>query len=92
MKIMTPTIHMNGSNAESLKNEYMAAYRAASDLIHAFHRIDLHARDYYVKPEPDAFEQARNESSARYMAVRRIREELEFIILAIQTQQPSPKV
>lgn len=88
---MTPRIHRNGSNAESLKAEYRDAYVAAGDLLDQLRAIDLNARDYYVRPEPEAFEQARRESEGRYMAVRRIREELETIILAIQEQQPSPK-
>ena len=65
----------------------MAAYAAANELLDALEGIDLHARDYYVQPEPDAFEHARQQSSARYMAVKNIRQELETIILAIQEQQ-----
>lgn len=87
MKIMTPTIHMNGSNAESLKNEYRAAWDAAGELLGALRNIDLNSRDYYVKPEPNAFDQARDQACARYTAVSKIRGELETIILSIQEQQ-----
>jgi hypothetical protein len=87
MNIMTPKIHRNGSNAESLKEEYLDAYVAAGELLAKLCAIDLNARDYYVRPEPDAFEQARKESEARYMSVRQIREELETIIQSIQEQK-----
>lgn len=87
MKISTPTIHMNGSSAKSLKNEYMEAYVAAGELLNQLNAIDLNARDYYVQSDPDAFEQARLQSSARCFAVKNIRKELETIILAIQEQQ-----
>ena len=76
-----------GLNAELLKSEYMAAYNTTRELLSALEAIDLHARDYYVQSEPDAFEQAQQQSSARYTAVKNIRRELETIILAIQEQQ-----
>jgi hypothetical protein len=91
VKIITPTIHMNGSNAESLKNEYLNAYEVAGQLLDALDHIDLNARDYYVQKDPDAFAHARDQASARYMKVRAIRAELETIIQSIQEQQPSPK-
>jgi hypothetical protein len=87
MKIMTPTIHLNGSNAESLKGEYMAAYEAAQDLLLKLSEIDLNARDYYVQANPLAFQIACTQSVARYQAVKNIRNELEQIIMAIQDQQ-----
>ena len=86
-KIAVPTIHMGGSNAESLKREYMQAYHDARVLLKSLEAIELHARDYYVHPDPEAFELARNQSSARYVSVLNIRKELETIIFAIQEQQ-----
>lgn len=87
MKIATPTIHLNGSNAELLKSEYMAAYNTAQELLSALKAIDLNAREYYLQPEPDAFDYARQQSSAHYNAVMNIRKELATIIMAIQEQQ-----
>jgi hypothetical protein len=87
VKIMTPTIHMNGSNAETLRREYLDAAIAAVDLLFALRNIDLNSRDYYVNPEPNAFNQARDQACARYTAVSKIRQELETIILSIQEQQ-----
>jgi hypothetical protein len=87
MKIAIPTIHLNGSNAESLKNEYIQAYIVAGELLNKLQAIDLNGRDYYVQADERAFEQARQESSARYMAVKTIRAELDHIIAAIERQQ-----
>ena len=88
MKVMTPTIHLNGSNGESLKNDYLEAYVAAGELLDKLKAIDLNARDYYVRPGGQAdFQQACAESVARYAAVKNIRQELETIILSIQEQQ-----
>jgi hypothetical protein len=85
-KLATPTIHLNGSNGANLENDYMQAYQAATELLAALQNIDLHGRDYYVQSDPDAFERAREQSSARYVAVMNVRKELEQIILAIQEQ------
>ena len=82
-----PTIHLNGSNGTVLELEYRAAYDAARELLSALEAIDLNARDYYVQPDPQAFQIAREQSSARYVAVKNVRKKLETIILAISQQR-----
>ena len=85
--MMTPTIHRNGSNGALLKEEYLVAFDAARELLSALEAIELNARDYYVNPDPNAFEQARQESSTRFVAVKTVRDEMQDFIVAIQDQQ-----
>lgn len=82
----TPTIHLNGTPADRLLEQYTTAYVKAQELLDALGQIDFNARDYYVQ-EPGAFEVAREESVARYQAVKQIRSEMQDFILAIQEQQ-----
>lgn len=55
-----PTIHLNGSDKQSLLNEYIAAADAIRDAVAAFNNIDFNARDYYVQGN-DAFRAASKE-------------------------------
>lgn len=53
-----PTIHLNGTGAETLKKEYAKAYQAIEEAMNALTSATLHARDYYVHPDPDAYRKA----------------------------------
>jgi hypothetical protein len=83
MKI--PTIHLGGTPADRLIEQYTEAFVHAEELLRALADVDLNARDYYMQAG-DAFEQARRESIARYEAVKNIRNEMQDFIIAIQTQ------
>jgi hypothetical protein len=85
--MMTPTIHLNGTPADRLVEQYTDAFAKAQELLIALANIEFNARDYYINPDPNAFEQARQESSTRFVAVKTVRDEMQDFIVAIQDQQ-----
>lgn len=50
-----PTVHLNGTSRESLREEAFAALGALSALKAALQNLTLHQRDFYILP--DAIEQ-----------------------------------
>ena len=80
-----PTIHLNGTSAQSLLNGYFKAHRAAMDAIEALARTAPNGRDYYVQ-EDTAIDRAKIEHDARMRRLRDVIEELEAIICSIQEQ------
>ena len=46
MTIIAPLIHSNGSNKESLRQDYHQAYLNLQESIKAFRYIDFNGRDY----------------------------------------------
>lgn len=55
-----PTIHLNGTGAKSLENEYLAVYQATDALFQKLAVATCHPRDFY--PQGDgAWEEARRE-------------------------------
>jgi hypothetical protein len=59
--LVYPTIHLNGTSAETLREDYVNAMRAIQDAIEAVEKIEFHMRDYYVidRAWPVALEQHR---------------------------------
>ena len=55
-----PTIHLNGTGADSLKQEYRAARRAIGAAVDALAAATCNARDFYPQ-EPGAWQRARAE-------------------------------
>jgi phosphoribosylformylglycinamidine (FGAM) synthase-like enzyme len=53
-----PTIHLNGSSAQCLTDDYSHARRAVQEAITALKAVDFNARDYYVHSNPAAWMQA----------------------------------
>lgn len=47
--IITPTIHLNGTGAETLSSEYETAYLEFLKFRHALCSVTFHGRDYYVR-------------------------------------------
>lgn len=55
--IALPTIHLNGTGAKSLRDEYRNVRLAAKDTAHALAHATCNARDFYPQG-PEAFQQA----------------------------------
>ena len=75
-----PTIHLNGTSPEDLLEGYrdaMTALRAAQD---ALAKCFPNARDYYVQ-SPAAVQSARDEHTARQVAVERVFKEIEALAI-----------
>jgi uncharacterized protein YydD (DUF2326 family) len=54
-----PTIHLNGTSQSMLVKGYKDVSKALKDTHNKISWIDMHERDYYVRP--GAWEQAKNE-------------------------------
>jgi len=55
-----PTVHLNGTGATSLRDEYAAAYDAIDKAIRTLGDATCNARDFYPQ-SADAYYQARDE-------------------------------
>jgi hypothetical protein len=74
--MIKPTIHINGSSAQSLADEYQQAasyLRTCLDVLPS-----PNARDYYPQ-EPDAFTKAQQEHASRRLRVATVLEEVETL-------------
>ena len=56
--LILPTIHLNGTSAKSLTEDYSHARRAVQEAMTALEAVDFNARDYYVHSNPAAWTQA----------------------------------
>lgn len=79
-----PTIHMNGTSANMLKEGYLEAHRAIKDAADKVCAVEFNARDYYVAG-PDAWTQAREEHNGRINRLHAVADELMQILEHIQT-------
>lgn len=86
MKNLTiPTVHLNGTSAEDLIQQYRKAYRATQDALKALAESAPHGRDYYVQSD-GAFEKARKEHESRAERLRAVSDELLELALQVQDQ------
>ena len=73
-----PTIHLNGTCAESLFAQYREAKYRLADALEALQFIDIHARDYYPQGE-GAYKQASEEHCKRCQALESVLSDLSEI-------------
>jgi len=81
-----PTIHLNGSLAKTLEDDYRAAAILVRDALDAVERTAPNGRDYYPQG-PDAFCEAEAEHCDRVGALAKIYAELEALIIAIMDRE-----
>jgi hypothetical protein len=68
-----PTIHLNGTGARSLADEYHAVYQAIDRASDALAAATCNARDFY--PQGDgAWEQARKERTEAFLKLREVQD------------------
>ena len=82
---MIPTVHLNGSAGEVLRDQYAAAADAMRKAIYAVCDAGPNARDYYVQGS-DAALAAQREHEARIASLKRVRDELAAIAEGVQDQ------
>ena len=83
--VKIPTLHLNGTSGEVLRDQWTAAHKAVCDAIAAVCEAGPNARDYYVQG-PDAALAAQREHEARVKALRQVRDEIFQIADAIDAQ------
>jgi hypothetical protein len=77
-----PTVHLNGTGKEMLVTGYQAALRSLRDAEKALSEVEFNARDYYVQGH-DAWPEAVKEMEARFKAIRKVENEIQQILAAI---------
>jgi hypothetical protein len=73
-ELTLPIIHLNGTGADTLEEGYGHAASTLNDLEDAFQRIEFNRRDYYVHPDPQAWDKALAERRAISQKLTEIRE------------------
>jgi hypothetical protein len=82
-----PTIHLNGTGATALKEEYWAAYEAIDAAIEKLSDATLNGRDFYPQG-PEAYQQARKERTAAFQKLHEARLYVAEMLAGICDQQP----
>jgi hypothetical protein len=80
-----PQIHSNGTSGKVLLEEHQTALTAINAAIDAVRDATCHGRDYYTI-SPSAAETAFAEKQARLVALKKIKDELEAIVINIYNQ------
>jgi hypothetical protein len=83
--VLIPTVHMNGTAGEELRDQYAAAAEALRKALDAVCDAGPNARDYYVQG-PDASLAAQREHEARVKTLKTMRDELAAIMEGVQDQ------
>lgn len=81
--ITLPTIHINGTGAKTLFDDYRAAMDAISDARQVLNKIEFHPRDYYVQGD-NTFAKAQTERREMYAKLDDIWENLMAVALHVQ--------
>ena len=71
MPTTLPTIHLNGTGAQNLEDEYRAVRRAVSAAGDALHAATCNARDFYPQ-EPGAWQRARAERDDAFRLLQQV--------------------
>jgi hypothetical protein len=83
--MLIPTVHLNGTAGEVLRDQYSAAVTAVREAIDAICDAGPNARDYYVQGHDVALT-AQREHESRVKALKGVRDELAAIVEGIQDQ------
>lgn len=70
-----PTIHLNGTGADNLYQEYKAAWNSVKAAREALVHATCNARDFYPQGD-DAFQRAREERSEAFLHLHQVEEYL----------------
>lgn len=89
--LTVPTIHLNGSGAGQLREDYIAAIEAVDAAIKATMATSPHGRDYYVQPT-GAFEAARDQHASRLARLLTVKDEFEALARSVSDQQRAREV
>lgn len=84
-----PTVHMNGTGAETLLEQTTEAARAVDEAIDKIRAAWPNGRDYYVQGD-NALREAQAEWQARVDKLMGVKKELEQIMLGIDAQDSTP--
>ncbi len=73
--LIVPTVHMNGTNRESLLEQREVFYQAICGAAEALKQMAPHGRDYYIA-EPGTFERATAQHERRQKTLDSLAQEI----------------
>jgi len=82
-----PTIHLNGTGATTLRDEYAAAYDALKKARKAFASTTCNGRDFYPQGD-DAYYKARDERAEAFAALDQALRYVGDVLMGICDQAP----
>lgn len=77
-----PTIHLNGTGADGLRELYCNASDALNDAYMALRKANPNGRDYYVQ-SPDALKRAIREHDRRMARVDEVKAEIDALAMGL---------
>jgi hypothetical protein len=80
-----PSVHLNGTGATTLREEYAHAYEALNKAIEAFVNTTCNARDFYVQDQC-AFDKARHERAEALDQLRKSQHYVGSVLMGICDQ------
>ena len=83
--ITIPTLHLNGTGATTLRDEYAAAYDSLGKAIEAFASTTCNGRDYYPQGA-GAYDQARRERTEAFSRLREAQAYVGQVLMGICDQ------
>lgn len=79
-----PTIHMNGTAAKTLLNDYEDAYYAVDSAIESLAKIEFNARDYY--PVEGSWDKALKQREQQFKNLHDLKIQIQDILISITEQ------
>ena len=73
--MIKPTVHLNGTSAQSLANQYGHARQKVREALEALQHIETHGRDYYVQG-PNAYHIAAEQHQRRVTYLSMVHDDL----------------
>jgi hypothetical protein len=80
-----PTIHLNGTGATNLRDEYAAAYDSLTKALEAFASTTCNGRDFYPQGA-DAYYKARDERAEAFGHLEAVRRYVGEVLMGICNQ------
>lgn len=96
VEIIAPTVHLNGTDRDSLLGQLRAAHDAVDTAISALSQAAPHGRDYYVQSDGEdgggrsAIERAISEHRNRLARLESVQAELAALWQAVDAQERAP--
>lgn len=84
--LVVPTVHLNGTGAKGLLEQYRDAFSAVQTAIRALTDSAPHGRDYYIHGM-DAYQKARQEHLDRLKRLQSVAEEILALHDAVSDQR-----
>lgn len=85
--LAVPTVHLNGSGARLLMDQYSKALVALRAAKEALSNTAPHMRDYYVQREPGGYDKARSEHIVRLACLEQVEDELQLLAAKVYEQE-----